>query len=117
MGYLNMMNCCGIKELAPIESFTPDGAIRNVARRTMWGPSGRKDVLEWPTNFRFLIFSQAGTRAKYGTNMVKFIEDNKLGTVVEGGNGINPNSRRRVRVWVWTVDHDAVRAWLSTQKP
>jgi hypothetical protein len=120
MSYLGQLGCCGIKELAQIGAHrTPIEAIKSVATppqrydymRHMYVP--HEGGLQWQGNFRFLVFSQAGKRAKYGKALAAFIEENKLGTVTESGQGINPNSRRHLTVWVWTVDHAAVRKLLK----
>jgi hypothetical protein len=117
MSELHYMHCCGIKEVAPIHlDDSPEDTIKSLAKRTYWGRKGLETTFEWPTNYRFLIFSQAKAKSTYGENLRKFIEDHDMGEVVVAGRGKNPNTRHILKVYVWTVDHDKVKAWLKTQK-
>ena len=103
MANLVFMRCCGVKELNGISGDrSPEEVIRSLVHGGVWD-----------SNFRFLIFTEAGSRSRYGKNLAKFITDNALGDVVKSSKGINPNSRRVLTVWTWNVDHAGVRKWIK----
>lgn len=60
--------------------------------------------------FRFVIFTDINKRT-YGSRLAAYIVEHKLGDVIETGQHKNPNSRNMVRVWVWTLDHRALKLW------
>ena len=49
-----------------------------------------------------------------------WIVENKLGDVVEAVPGLNPlhpeRKTERLRVWVWTLDHAAIKKWYIDNK-
>lgn len=59
----------------------------------------------------FVIFSQAGKGASYGTDFAKFIETNNFGTVTASNSLVNPNSGNPVTVFVWELNQDALKDW------
>jgi hypothetical protein len=81
------------------------------------------------SKFRFAIFSEAihpvyhgegrkGWPYQYGQMFAKFIEKNKLGSLTTTDNHeLNPNSGSLVKVWVWGIDHDALKAWYEKENP
>jgi hypothetical protein len=81
------------------------------------------------SKFRFAIFTEAihpvhhgegrkGWAYQYGQMFAKFIQDNKLGSLVTTENHeLNPNSGSLVKVWVWGIDHDALKAWYAKENP
>jgi hypothetical protein len=87
------------------------------------------DSVEQYSKFRFAIFSEAihpvyhgegrkGWAYQYGRMFAKFIQDNKLGSLVTTENHeLNPNSGSLVKVWVWGIDHDALKAWYKKENP
>jgi hypothetical protein len=68
--------------------------------------------------FCFYLFTANVDAGQYGQNFAKFIEDNKLGTVVT----TEPRSNRayhgeqRCQAWIWTVDQAAIKAWWAENK-
>lgn len=77
------------------------------------------------SRFRFAIFTEAvapnelkDTRPgrTYGRRFAKLIEQEKLGSLVSTEkHELNPNSENLVKVWVWGIDHDALKAWYAKQ--
>lgn len=105
-------------------------AAENKVSRHTWGYLGPQVpqieasvVYEDPaqySRFRFAIFSEAHrpgltdeTGPKYGRDFAALIRECKLGDVIETGRHINPNSSNHLRVWVWTVDHEALTKWFK----
>jgi len=105
---LDHLNCCGIREISGLCGYsTGAAAFKAYLRQTL-----RCGL----THFRYVIFSQAnrdedaGSREEYGENFAAYLRDHKLGDVIETGEYVNPNSGNLLKVWIWTVDHDAVNA-------
>ena len=121
--YLHLMSleCCGIKELHGISNYESAyavlqdlGELTYRHKETSAGPNGKLVVLDRPfTNFRYVLFSQARTDTVYGTNLAAFIQKHKLGTLVETGTHVNPNTGNPLKAWLWAVDHDATKTWLE----
>lgn len=111
--HLQNLNCCGIRELALLRDIRdPKTALQRFLsqiepRVYSWGPGlNRRDT------FRYVIFS-ATKSARYGVRFAKLIEDEKLGEVISTGFNKNPNTGHILKVWVWTVDHDALKTWKA----
>lgn len=114
----NYINCCGIREISGLSHHkTPECALRSFGeiygRDSIYGVSRDR--------FRYALFSQAG-RSKYGERFKNFILENKLGDVIETvGRHINPNSGHVLKAYIWTINHEAVKAYLkreaSTERP
>ena len=85
----NVFSCCGIAELADIRNdASPERSILNV---------------DYPDSQGVIIFSDTnGHRYKYGTALARYIRKHKLGSVTGKAPTINPNTRNRVRVWMWS---------------
>lgn len=70
--------------------------------------------------FRFAIFTEAThvdkPEERYGHKFARLIEKKKLGTLVVTDRQLNPNSGHNVQVWVWGIDHEALRAWYKKIK-
>ena len=81
------------------------------------------------SRFRFATFTEAlpyatpndllddNPRYKYGRAFAAFIRENALGSLVETGYEVNPNSGNRLKVWVWGIDHTALKSWYEKNKP
>jgi hypothetical protein len=106
------LECCGIKELIGISGHRSGGALLRAILEVAQESSYEDDDTPWSGNFRYAIFSQA-SNGKYGKKFAVFIREHNLGEVIETGTHINPNSGNLLKMWVWTVDHDAVRNWSS----
>lgn len=108
------MSCCGIKEISGISSrqdFT-ESFISFIGDHG-FSPRDKKDK-----GFcRFLLFSQASRSPNpvrgYGENFKKWILAHKFGKVSStGGDVKNPNSGNYLKIYIWTVDWEAIRKWF-----
>lgn len=73
------------------------------------------------SKFRYLTFTEAQSKDYftlsspktdgYGSKFADLIREAKLGTLVETGWEINPNSSNYLKVWVWGIDHAALMKW------
>lgn len=108
---LNVMSCCGAREITNL-------SISRSAPQAMQEFGQAIYTRSYADNFRYVIFTAAdyGKPATYGTRFAKFIAKNNLGTVLETAKNRNPNTGNQVQMWVWTVNHDAVKAWLKKDK-
>ena len=122
--------CCGVKELNRLSDYnTPRSALEgfgtaiyNVDRYKETGYREHKgEPLVQRDNFRYAVFTCAWSRSSmpktYGQGFADYIIKHNLGEVIETGVHINPNSNNNLKVWLWTVDHDAVRKHLNMPKP
>lgn len=125
--------CCGIKEISGLSWYkTPEEALRGFAQvtynrrkskatRTPEGEIVNTQVPDPFDKFRYVIFSQANVprmkdhpdRSRYGERLAELITNQKLGTLMDTGSNINPNSGNSLRVWIWTIDHDRTRTFIS----
>ncbi len=95
------MECCGIREIANLEDcHTPKEALKEFIQEAKY-EDGR---------FRYAVFSDI-VRRTYGLKFAAFIRANKLGDVISTGYHVNPNSHNRLKVWVWTINHVALKRW------
>lgn len=124
MLYLNDMNCCGMREIGELSSrHTAEEAMEDFGRMTVEGVDGGRDRYGYygdrrheGHNFRYVVFSQAGARSKYGDRFAAFIQTNRLGDVIEtAGRYRNPNTNRVLKAWIWTVNHEAVATWVRNR--
>lgn len=122
----SLPGCCGIREITSLSRDpNPQAAIISFGmqcyekhlkgeKKNEWGDDVRIDR----DNFRYALFSQASyplsPPAVYGERFAAYILENGLGEIIETGTHINPNSKNKLKVWVWTVDHDAVKEHLAT---
>ena len=121
----NLM-CCGVKELRGVSHFkTPEDVIRALneltySRQTIVGvnrQTGKTIYKPEPfSRFRYILFSQARQEADYGFRLAAFVRDKQLGSLVETDFHLNPNSGNMLKVWIWTVNHDATEQWLKEDK-
>ena len=126
---MNPLRCCGVKELNLLSSYdSAKAAFKAWANLTylrtgyILGADGVARTGPDPyTKFRYVLFSQANiptyaetfSRKKYGEKFARLITDNHLGTVLETTSNINPNSINSLKVWLWTVDHEACAAYAK----
>lgn len=80
------------------------------------------------SRFRFGIFTEAisqnsidtgrtGWAYQYGQMFAKLIQDRKLGSLVSTEkHELNPNSGQFVKVWVWGIDHEALKKWYNKNR-
>lgn len=137
MAGINHMNCCGIRELYCLSEMklTPKGAekyLRDV-KAYLTEPGHYEEIYNYDTGTyengdyyeevvhtpAFFVFSQAGDESSveaagaYGDYFKKFIESQGLGTVQETEPALNENSGNLVKVFLWTVNQDAYKAWTG----
>lgn len=108
------MRCCGIKEISGLSSrqdFT--NSFIDFIRVQGFYPKEKSDK-----GFcKFLLFSQASRTPNpvtgYGERFQKWIRDHKFGKVTStGGDVRNPNSGNYLKIYVWTVNWEAIRKWF-----
>lgn len=114
------INCCGIREISSLSYYRgPKAAMigfcDQVYSRLLGNPP-HTYMSNDNSNFRYAVFSQAGARGAYGQRFAAYITENNLGEVIETGRHVNPNSGNQLKVFVWTVDHDAVKLWMKEVK-
>ena len=113
------MCCCGIREIGNLQdTASPEAAMKDFMNEIAPHPSYCTGRIESRDKFRYAIFS-ATQRSRYGTNFASYITEHKLGELIETGYNKNPNSRRMLKIWVWTLDHVALKKWKDEhmQKP
>ena len=122
---LKVQSCCGMREVHDLRLYpNPAEAIKEFGKHTYGEdhslPYTQARRHDWRNayryanrRFRYAIFTQATKRATYGKTLAAYIKKYKLGEVITTGFNINPNTRRSVGVWIWTVDHDALKAHLG----
>ena len=119
---LATMRCCAVKEITSLSDYksdkywSPTKALRAFGRLAYGYPG----AFPFNANFRFVIFTQAGFTGPqagngYGDKFAAFITKHQLGEVSMTGPSRNPNSGNMVKVWVWTVDHPRVKAFLTKE--
>lgn len=111
------MACCGTQEITGLSLYTdPEKALKALLFPY---PPANGNLTQRTANIprcAHLIFtgtmgrSQEGKRT-YGYKFATYLIEKGLGTVVESAIAVNPNSRHRLRVWVWTLDRNALTAW------
>ena len=111
--YLNSMECCGLREIHGISQHRdPEVAFKrliNDNKESDWcWDDTRKSPPNWPSNWRFAVFTQAGARSRYGNKFAAYIKANNLGEVIETATKVNPNSSNPLKTFVWTLNHQRV---------
>lgn len=114
MAYLNSnVGCCGILELCEILGTyprTPQKILKDCYEDFFiirWNHENQ----EVPTpSARFVLFSDIGP-TKTGNALMKYIQENKLGTVVKIKSATNPNTGNLVSPYIWTVQIQKFQAW------
>lgn len=129
------LECCGIQELFDLSEMklTQKGAIAAMReiKSNLTEDAHYDAYYDWNTCQTergdwcdevfhcpaFFIYSQAGTptditgRGAYGDYFTSFIIEEGLGTVQMSEPALNENSGNLVRVYLWTVNQDAFKAW------
>lgn len=65
----------------------------------------------FPAMFIFSDCDELGAGIKFA----KYITESGLGTITEAGPAFNTNSSHQIRVWVWTVNKEALRDFFKKQ--
>ena len=123
--------CCGVIELHGIHRITADVVkLKQVGYGTAkefliavikryWGVnpvSLTRSPLPWGN----AIFNEAfgrGYAEHYGEALKNYIEEYGLGLVVKSHTAVNPNTKRAITTYVWTIDHVALKNWWIANKP
>lgn len=113
-----LTGCCGIRELHGLSQYVD-------RRRVFDAQKALKDFTKmvyypdhlgrWRDRWRFAIFAENRSYT-YGREFMAFIKELGLGDVVESQRDVNPNSSNQLKVYLWTVNHEAVKAWMKDQK-
>lgn len=94
--------CCGVMEAHGIgEGYTPPDALKRMLSYAGQVPSC--------AHITFTSVERDGLT--YGRDFADFIKSAKLGTVTEGEVRTNPNTTNGVKVWIWHLDREALKAW------
>lgn len=102
--YPNRLMCCAITELDGIQDnwgrFSPKRFLKSASTSYSF------------TEAAYYVFSTAGRQYTRGEKLAKYITDEKLGKVLKVGEPMpNPNTGRKVTMWVWIVDQEAWEKW------
>lgn len=117
--YLSSYSCCGVREIGTLGAHRgPGEALWAFASEVGYnGIPGIANRGFGNDRFRFVIFSQAqsvpGKDLKYGDKFAAYIANHDLGEVISTGIHVNPNSGNHLKVFVWTIDHEAVKSLLT----
>lgn len=104
------INCCGVREIDGLS----DGP--SAAQNLKDFLSDYAEELDKDTPFRYAMFTQAGARRTgYGFRFASLIEKKGLGTVISTGFNKNPNSGNPLKVWIWTLNLEALKAELKKE--
>lgn len=101
---IRAMMCCGVQEISGVSGYNGDYEL------------GLKTMLQnGLPSCGALIFTQAGAErsTKYGKKFAGYIEENKLGTVEKTGGFINPNTKRPIFVYTWSLDRQALTEFYT----
>jgi len=106
------LECCGIRELNGLsDAESSKEALLSFYYNTSYIDADR---------FRYVIFSQAlsyrcGRTPAYGEKFASYLRNLRVGSVkiATTEDVKNPNSNNFLKVWIWTVDWDALKAWAN----
>ena len=120
------LSCCGVKEIrglsehtSAVDAFRAFGAV--TCLRMMTDSTGKtcldksgKPIPDPMERFRYVIFTQARKPDyEYGEGFAAFLKGNMRGQIQETTFNMNPNSGNQLKVWLWTIDWDTVKAWFQ----
>lgn len=101
------LNCCGIKEINGI-TYTRD--VTRILDEL------RAQMMLTTRSCAFFIFSDNYRSSPYGDALASYIQAEGLGTVRTSNQKINPNSNNYVKVYVWEINQEAWRNFMSGVK-
>lgn len=103
MSILVSTQCCGVMEAHGIgEGHTPHESLKR-----MLSYNGQ----QVPSCAHITFTSVERDGLTYGRDFADFIKSSHLGTITEGAVCPNPNTSNNVKVWIWHLDRDALKAW------
>ena len=82
---------------------TPPNALKQLTKNPAWMYNPLSFVKYTMPRCAFLVFTEAGTRSKYGRKFAEYVLANDLGEITITPPSSNPNTRRRVTVFVWKL--------------
>lgn len=115
---INESLCCGVREIHELSDYQdPEQFLlcHLCVDEKDWGNRYNRSTTVIPGNFRYAYFTQAGEGSTYGTSFAEYIKKHQLGEVIETAFNVNPNSGNQLKMWVWTVNHDALKTWAETK--
>jgi hypothetical protein len=92
--------CCGVNEIDGLGGKTPKETVASICH------SRYADSDKTP----FYIFTGVWNKG-YCQKFIKYIKDNKLGTILKSTQKVNPNTNNKIIVGILTVDDTKFRAW------
>ena len=119
---LRGVSCCGVREINGVSEHRTGPAVLRQFAAYIYGASDYMRPYAGSARFRFAFFTQAyrpsGIRPTtgYGERLAACIRHLNVGNVIETEEAINPNSGNNLKMWVWQVDHDALKAWWEADK-
>lgn len=83
---------------------------------TMQHPKERlRQLLQQPSqkNIDIYVFSSR-VRNYDGSELAKFVIENKLGDIIETDSTTNPNTNAMIKTWAWIKWHKGIENWLKS---
>ena len=127
-----LLGCCGIEEILGVTyGITPEEILQAVCRDGLGTRSspvqtgcghGLSALFTWSAALNTATDLNNGTAIKNpggGEQLAVYIAKHKLGQVVFGGEAPNRkwHPQHLIKVWVWTVDVEALKTWWSKHEP
>jgi hypothetical protein len=98
-------HCCGIEELGYIrDDDSPEDTLMSV------------EYHDLPAHFVFSVTSVDSHGHRMGHALAKYIEANKLVTVVTSPASKNPGHDGTLKAWIWTPAKAQFRRWQTRMK-
>lgn len=98
------MQCCGVDELHGIRDYERIAALLYDICEERFGNDNKQ---------AFLIFTDIHEMTM-GKKLAAAIVRKKLGSVISPKHSVSPNSFNDLKVWVWTINQDALRKYWNT---
>lgn len=105
MTHMHYLECCGVAEYHGTASKkTPKDIVDDIIYH--FQDEGERKA--------FVVFTCAGKKDidTIGTPTVKYIRENKLGTVTVTPVHVNPNTGNPIRVYVWKIPKKLMEKWV-----
>lgn len=105
---MNLQNtsCCGLIEFEDICLSDPEESVLLYCEGT----------LDEGYYVPFVLFTDIKPY-KHAKKLIAYIKKHGLGSIVKTATKKNPNSKHRLKVYVWTVDQRAIKKWYKLNKP
>lgn len=118
---ISQLHCCGIKELDGLSYCRPSCSTPRTIEQLLkefcehqYSPEEHAYRGKNYFQCRFVIYSmpvRLSEAANPGDQLTAFIQQHNLGTVTLAGQGVNPNSNNELKVWLWTINDQALGDW------